>query len=53
MLPLRPGRPNMDRIISPEGRYRIAMQGLVEPMKMTDLNDPALANLRGGKSRLI
>lgn len=53
VLLLRPGRPNMYRIISPEGRYRITTQGLVEPMKVADPNNPALADLRGGKPLVV
>jgi len=49
VLLLRPGRPNMYRIIAPEGRLRITAQGLIEPMKVADPNNPALADLRGGK----
>ncbi len=49
VLLLQPGRPNMYRIISPEGRYRITGRGLVEPMRVANPNSPALAGLRGGK----
>lgn len=50
VLLLRPGRPDMYRIVSPEGRYRITAQGLVEPMRVADPNNPAIAQLRGGKT---
>lgn len=53
VLLLRPGRPNMYRIISPEGRLRITAQGLIEPMKVADPNNPALADLRGGKPLVV
>lgn len=53
VLLLRPGRPDMYRIISPEGRLRITTQGLIEPMKVADPNNPALADLRGGKPLVV
>lgn len=49
VLLLRPGRPNMYRIISPEGRYRITPRGIVEPMPVADPNNAAVRDLRGNK----
>lgn len=49
VLFLRPGRPSLYRIISPEGRYRVTAGGLVEPMRVADPNNPTIAGLRGGK----
>lgn len=49
VLLLRPGRPNMYRIVSPEGRYRITARGIIEPMPVADPNNAAVRDLRGNK----
>jgi len=48
-LLLVPGPNSMLRVISPEGRYRIASNGTVQPMPVADPNNAVVRDLRGGK----